>query len=107
MQRVSEWELVVFCGGGGQPAGLAAAQNISLHSEGFRLQTVLHPPTPYPLSPLLKGGEGRGEGGIIHPCAVPLRRPPRDLIPNFQQRVSEWEKGHWEWRQPPAGAGAT
>ena len=24
---------------------------------------VLHPPTPYTLSPLLKGGEGRGEGG--------------------------------------------
>ena len=22
-----------------------------------------HPPTPYTLSPLLKGGEGRGEGG--------------------------------------------
>jgi len=26
MQRVSECELVVFCGGGGQPAGLAAAK---------------------------------------------------------------------------------
>ena len=24
---------------------------------------VLYPPTPYTLSPLLKGGEGRGEGG--------------------------------------------
>ena len=24
---------------------------------------VLHPPTPYTLFPLLKGGEGRGEGG--------------------------------------------
>jgi hypothetical protein len=24
---------------------------------------VLHPPTPYTLSPLRKGGEGRGEGG--------------------------------------------
>ena len=24
---------------------------------------VLHPPTPYTLSPLPKGGEGRGEGG--------------------------------------------
>jgi hypothetical protein len=35
MQGVSEWEAVVFCGGGGQPAGLAAAQNISLHSEGL------------------------------------------------------------------------
>jgi hypothetical protein len=31
---------------------------------------VLHPPTPYALSPLLKGGEGRGEeGSYIHvPC---------------------------------------
>jgi len=27
------------------------------------LPLVLHPPTPYTLSPLLKGGEGRGEGG--------------------------------------------
>jgi hypothetical protein len=46
MQRVSECESVVFCGAGGgpprgaappkkQPAGLAAAQNIPLHSEGF------------------------------------------------------------------------
>jgi len=42
---------------------------------------VLHPPTPYTLSPLLKGGEGRGEGGIVHPCTLPLRGPPRDLIP--------------------------
>jgi hypothetical protein len=29
-----------------------------------------HPPTPYTLSPLLKGGEGRGEGGLYThvPC---------------------------------------
>jgi hypothetical protein len=29
-----------------------------------------HPPTPYTLSPLLKGGEGRGEGGSDNhvPC---------------------------------------
>jgi hypothetical protein len=29
-----------------------------------------HPPTPYTLSPLLKGGEGRGEGGTYTyvPC---------------------------------------
>jgi hypothetical protein len=29
-----------------------------------------HPPTPYALSPLLKGGEGRGEGGAYThvPC---------------------------------------
>ena len=34
----------------------------SYHSE-----LVLHPPTPSTLSPLLKGGEGRGEGGsYIH-----------------------------------------
>jgi hypothetical protein len=31
---------------------------------------VLHPPTPYTLSPLEKGGEGRGEeGSYTHvPC---------------------------------------
>jgi len=31
---------------------------------------VLHPPTPYTLSPLLKGGKGRGEeGSYTHvPC---------------------------------------
>jgi hypothetical protein len=32
--------------------------------------SLLHPPTPYTLSPLLKGGEGRGEGDHIPhvPC---------------------------------------
>ena len=52
---------------GRRPARRAGRrQNPSLHSEGFRLQTVLHPPTPYPLSPLLKGGEG---GSYTHvPC---------------------------------------
>jgi hypothetical protein len=35
MEKVSECKSVVFCGGGGQPAGLAAAQNISPPSEGF------------------------------------------------------------------------
>jgi hypothetical protein len=34
------------------------AQNVPLP-----IRLVLHPPTPYTLSPLLKGGEGRGEGG--------------------------------------------
>ena len=35
------------------------AQNVPLTIQ----KLVLHPPTPYTLSPLLKGGEGRGEGG--------------------------------------------
>jgi hypothetical protein len=30
---------------------------------GALKMSLLHPPTPYALSPLLKGGEGRGEGG--------------------------------------------
>jgi len=33
---------------------------------------VLHPPTPYTLSPLLKGGEGRGEGGAYTHVSCPL-----------------------------------
>ena len=34
------------------------------------LALILHPPTPYTLSPLLKGGRGRGEeGSYTHvPC---------------------------------------
>jgi len=44
--------------------GTTATHNsILLHSETLCLELVLHPPTPYTLSPLLKGGEGRGEGG--------------------------------------------
>ena len=35
----------------------------SCPSETLCRKLVLHPPTPYTLSPLLKGGEGRGEGG--------------------------------------------
>ena len=33
---------------------------------------VLHPPTPYTLSPLLKGGEGRGEGGAYTHVLCPF-----------------------------------
>jgi hypothetical protein len=42
----------------------------SYHSETLYRKLVLHPPTPYTLSPLIKGGEVRGEGGsYIHvPC---------------------------------------
>jgi hypothetical protein len=34
------------------------------------MELVLHPPTPYTLSPLLKGREARGEGGAYTyvPC---------------------------------------
>jgi hypothetical protein len=39
------------------PTGLGRSKCPSYHS------LVLHPPTPYTLSPFLKGGEGRGEGG--------------------------------------------
>jgi hypothetical protein len=40
---------------------------------------VLHPPTPYILSPLEKGGEGRGEGGACTHVPCPFGGPPRDL----------------------------
>ena len=33
---------------------------------------VLHPPTLYTISPLLKGGEGRGEGGSYTPVLCPF-----------------------------------
>ena len=49
----------------------AAPQNTTdSHSETLCIELVLHPPTPYTLSLLLKGGEGRGKGGsYIHvPC---------------------------------------
>jgi hypothetical protein len=94
MPRAFECESVVFCGaaarqrraaapcwGGGQPRGLAAAKTaLSIqkvfdckwyyHSGTLYRKPVLHLPTPYALSPLFKGGEGRGEGGsyIYVPC---------------------------------------
>jgi len=36
---------------------------------------VLHPPTPYTLSPLPKGGEGRGEGGSYTHVPCPFGAP--------------------------------
>jgi len=39
-----------------------------------------HPPTPYTLSPLLKGGEGRGEGGSD-------THVPCDLIPPYKSKA--------------------
>jgi hypothetical protein len=38
----------------------------------FASNLVLHPPTLYTLSPLLKGGEGRGEGGSHTPMPCPF-----------------------------------
>ncbi len=38
------------------------------------------PPLPPPSPPFSRGGEE-----IVHPCAVPLRRPPRDLMPIFSK----------------------
>jgi hypothetical protein len=66
---------------------------------------VLHPPTPSTLSPLLKGGEGRGEGGSYTHVPCPFGALLVTLC-QFQQRVSEWEEGRWGRRQPPLGAGA-
>jgi len=40
------------------------------------------PPLPTP-SPPFSRGERVGVRGIAHSCAVPLRHPPRDLIPKF------------------------
>jgi hypothetical protein len=47
----------------------------SYHSKTLYRKLVLHPPTPYTLSPLLKGGEGRGEGGSYTrmPCPFGTR----------------------------------
>jgi len=63
------------------------------------------PPLPTP-SPLLKGGEGRGEGGSYTRMPCLFGALLVTLYQNFQQRVFEWEGGHWGRRQPPAGAGA-
>jgi hypothetical protein len=39
------------------------------------LYRKLHPPTPYTLSPLLKGGEGQGEGGSYTHVPSPFGAP--------------------------------
>ena len=55
---------MVFCGAAARLRRAAALQNTTdSHLETLCIELVLHPPTPYTLSPLLKGGEGRGEGG--------------------------------------------
>jgi hypothetical protein len=48
----------------------ASAQRTRSVGRGRSKCPSYHPPTPYTLSPLPKGGEGRGEGGsYIHvPC---------------------------------------
>jgi len=51
----------------------AAPQNTTdSHLETLCIELVLHPPTPYTLSPLEKGGEGRGEGGSYTPMPCPF-----------------------------------
>jgi hypothetical protein len=45
---------------------------------------VLHPPTTYTLSPLLKGGEGRGEGGSYTHVPCPFGA----LLVTLSQRPS-------------------
>jgi len=53
---------------------------------------VLHPPTPSTLSPLLKGGEGRGEGGSYTRMLCPFGALLVALYYNFRRGVSEWEE---------------
>jgi hypothetical protein len=60
---------------------------------------ILHPPTPYTLSPFSRGervGVRRDRTPVCRASSAPS---------SFQQRVSEWEERHWELRQPPLGAG--
>ena len=53
------------------PALWGIAQNVPLTlRKPYRKN--LHPPTPYTLSPLLKGGEGRDEGGSYTHVPCPL-----------------------------------
>ena len=80
---------------------------MSLLPLGNPLQKVwYYTPTPYTLSPLLKGGEGRGERGSYTPVLCPFDALLVTLDQIFQRRVSEWGEGHWRRRQPPLGAGA-
>jgi hypothetical protein len=48
---------------------------------------VLHPPTLYTLSPLLKGGEGRGEGGSDTHVPCPFGALLVTLYQIFSKRV--------------------
>jgi len=49
-----------------------------------------HPLNPSTLSPLLKGGEGRGKGRSYTHVLCPF-----GALLHFQRRVSEWEEEHW------------
>jgi hypothetical protein len=51
-------------------------------------------PTPYTLSPLLKGGEGRGEGGSYTHVPCPFGALLVTLYQVFSKGVSEWEEEH-------------
>jgi hypothetical protein len=75
------------------------AQNVPLTIQ----KLVLHPPTPYTLSPLLKGGEV-GVRGIVHPCAVPFGALLVTLYQIFSKGSwPEWEEEHWGRRPAPVG----
>ena len=79
--------------GRARPIGRGRPKCLSYHSETLYRKLVLHPPTPSTLSSLLKGGEGRGEGGS-YTRRAPLA-PSSWPYTNFRRRVSKWEEEPW------------
>jgi hypothetical protein len=100
------WARAAPPGGGPPPrgGGPPAPQNTTdSHSETLCIELVLHPPTPYTLSPLLKGGEGRGEGGsYIHvPCPFGAL-----LVTLYHFKSKAFLMLRRRWACPPEGGAA-
>jgi hypothetical protein len=66
---------------------------------------VLHPPTPYTLSPLLKGGEGRGEGGSYTRMPCPFGALLVTLYQIFSKGFLNGKRNIRGGGQRPKGAG--
>jgi hypothetical protein len=75
---------------------------MSLLPLGSPLQ-ILHPPTPSTLSPLLKGGEGRGEGGSYTRMPCPFGALLVTLYQDFSKGFLNGKRNIRGGGQPPYG----
>jgi hypothetical protein len=85
----------------------ASAQRIRSVGRGRSKCPSYHPPTPYTLSPLFKGGEGRGEGGSYTHVPCPFGALLVTLCQIFSKRFLNG-KGDMggaspHWARPPCG----
>ena len=85
----------------------ASAQRIRSVGRGRSKCPSYHPPTPYTLSPLEKGGEGRGEGGSYTHVPCPFGALLVTLCQIFSKRFlngkGDMSGASPHWVRPPAG----